>query len=175
MSQYFSQQYLQCWTNFKLTCWTDEREFYWLGGCDLYMSFPFPGNLSKTCTAEGWTEMHPIDIALNCGYNLNSTSDDVSKLLQSIRGIRTDTHRPCSEWTQQHSGKPTQEPVGRKNWMRTSFLFSVGGCCWAQSGKWVYWLLVSWLAFVLFNQICGCFFLWIASSIKVHNTTECTD
>ncbi|CAK6972894.1 vasoactive intestinal polypeptide receptor 1 isoform X2 [Scomber scombrus] len=34
------------------------------------------GNLSKTCTPEGWTEMHPIDIAMNCGYNLNSTSDD---------------------------------------------------------------------------------------------------
>ncbi|TNN88817.1 Vasoactive intestinal polypeptide receptor [Liparis tanakae] len=33
-------------------------------------------NLSKTCTADGWTEMHPIDIAMNCGYNLNSTSDD---------------------------------------------------------------------------------------------------
>nr|XP_057916494.1 vasoactive intestinal polypeptide receptor 1b isoform X3 [Doryrhamphus excisus] len=34
------------------------------------------GNLSKTCTADGWTEMHPVDIALNCGYNVNSTSDD---------------------------------------------------------------------------------------------------
>lgn len=39
----------------------------------------FPGNLSKTCTADGWTEMRPFDIAVNCGYNLNSTSDDVSK------------------------------------------------------------------------------------------------
>ena len=36
------------------------------------------GNLSKTCTSEGWTEMHPLDIALNCGYNANNTGDDVS-------------------------------------------------------------------------------------------------
>ncbi|XP_054622138.1 vasoactive intestinal polypeptide receptor 1b isoform X1 [Dunckerocampus dactyliophorus] len=34
------------------------------------------GNLSKMCTADGWAEMHPVDIALNCGYNVNSTSDD---------------------------------------------------------------------------------------------------
>lgn len=24
--------------------------------------------------------MHPLDIAVNCGYNVNGTSDDVSKL-----------------------------------------------------------------------------------------------
>ncbi|KAM4521397.1 vasoactive intestinal polypeptide receptor-like, partial [Fundulus diaphanus] len=41
-----------------------------------YFSDKHRGNLSKTCTAYGWTEMHPIDIAVNCGYNLNSTSDD---------------------------------------------------------------------------------------------------
>ncbi|KAF3836559.1 hypothetical protein F7725_029117 [Dissostichus mawsoni] len=41
-----------------------------------YFSDEHKGNLSKTCTADGWTEMHPIDIAMNCGYNLNSTSDD---------------------------------------------------------------------------------------------------
>ncbi|XP_064797206.1 vasoactive intestinal polypeptide receptor 1b [Oncorhynchus masou masou] len=34
------------------------------------------GKLSKTCTSEGWTEMHPLDIALNCGYNANNTGDD---------------------------------------------------------------------------------------------------
>ncbi|XP_010900661.1 vasoactive intestinal polypeptide receptor 1b isoform X1 [Esox lucius] len=34
------------------------------------------GNLSKTCTSKGWTEMHPVDIAVNCGYNANSTGDD---------------------------------------------------------------------------------------------------
>ncbi|XP_042366813.1 vasoactive intestinal polypeptide receptor 1b [Plectropomus leopardus] len=41
-----------------------------------YFSDEHKGNLSKTCTADGWTEMHPMDIAMNCGYNLNSTSDD---------------------------------------------------------------------------------------------------
>lgn len=35
-----------------------------------------PGNLSKTCTADGWTEMHPMTIAVNCGYNMNSTNED---------------------------------------------------------------------------------------------------
>ncbi|XP_052373552.1 vasoactive intestinal polypeptide receptor 1b [Oncorhynchus keta] len=34
------------------------------------------GNLSKTCTSEGWTELQPLDIALNCGYNSNNTGDD---------------------------------------------------------------------------------------------------
>lgn len=50
----------------------------------LTSDLPPPGNLSKTCTADGWTEMHPLDIALNCGYNLNGTSEDVSRL-QLIR------------------------------------------------------------------------------------------
>uniref|UniRef100_A0A672NU95 Vasoactive intestinal polypeptide receptor n=1 Tax=Sinocyclocheilus grahami TaxID=75366 RepID=A0A672NU95_SINGR len=36
------------------------------------------GNLSKTCTADGWTEMDPMEIAIHCGYNLNGTVDDDS-------------------------------------------------------------------------------------------------
>uniref|UniRef100_A0A8C2HJ27 Vasoactive intestinal peptide receptor 1b n=1 Tax=Cyprinus carpio TaxID=7962 RepID=A0A8C2HJ27_CYPCA len=36
------------------------------------------GNLSKTCTADGWTEMDPMEIAVYCGYNLNGTVDDDS-------------------------------------------------------------------------------------------------
>ncbi len=43
---------------------------------DLYISHT--GNLSKTCTADGWTEMDPMEIAVHCGYNLNGTLDDVS-------------------------------------------------------------------------------------------------
>ncbi|MEQ2286267.1 Vasoactive intestinal polypeptide receptor [Ameca splendens] len=43
--------------------------------CEMFEVF-LACNLSKTCTADGWTEMHPIDIAVNCGYNLNSTSDE---------------------------------------------------------------------------------------------------
>ncbi|KAM9436673.1 vasoactive intestinal polypeptide receptor 1b [Clarias gariepinus] len=34
------------------------------------------GNLSKTCTADGWTEVQPLMVAVNCGYNLNGTVDD---------------------------------------------------------------------------------------------------
>ncbi|KAF5903612.1 vasoactive intestinal polypeptide receptor-like, partial [Clarias magur] len=34
------------------------------------------GNLSKTCTADGWTEVQPLMIAVNCGYNINGTVDD---------------------------------------------------------------------------------------------------
>ncbi|XP_053530702.1 vasoactive intestinal polypeptide receptor 1b [Ictalurus punctatus] len=36
------------------------------------------GNLSKTCTADGWTEVLPIMISENCGYNPNGTVDDIS-------------------------------------------------------------------------------------------------
>ncbi|XP_060755892.1 vasoactive intestinal polypeptide receptor 1b [Neoarius graeffei] len=34
------------------------------------------GNLSKTCTEHGWTEVLPITITVNCGYNPNGTVDD---------------------------------------------------------------------------------------------------
>uniref|UniRef100_A0A7N8XBF9 Vasoactive intestinal peptide receptor 1b n=1 Tax=Mastacembelus armatus TaxID=205130 RepID=A0A7N8XBF9_9TELE len=50
-----------------------------------YFSDQHKGNLSKTCTADGWTEMQPIDIAINCGYNLNSTSDDEGKFLWQVK------------------------------------------------------------------------------------------
>ncbi|XP_048826972.1 vasoactive intestinal polypeptide receptor 1b [Brienomyrus brachyistius] len=39
-----------------------------------YFSDHHKGNLSKVCTAEGWTEMDPITMVRNCGYN--SSSDD---------------------------------------------------------------------------------------------------
>lgn len=58
------------------------------------MSPSSPGNLSKTCTADGWTEMHPIHIVVNCGYNLNSTNDDVSKPLWPWKRCRN------SQWSQ---------------------------------------------------------------------------
>ncbi|TKS87717.1 Vasoactive intestinal polypeptide receptor [Collichthys lucidus] len=48
-----------------------------------YFSDQHRGNLSKTCTADGWTEMHPLDIAVNCGYNLNSTNDE-TLLLKAV-------------------------------------------------------------------------------------------
>ncbi|KAG9347758.1 hypothetical protein JZ751_003772 [Albula glossodonta] len=41
------------------------------------------GNLSKTCTADGWTEMEPITIVVNCGYNLNNTDD--GKFLRTVK------------------------------------------------------------------------------------------
>uniref|UniRef100_A0A674MC62 Vasoactive intestinal peptide receptor 1b n=1 Tax=Takifugu rubripes TaxID=31033 RepID=A0A674MC62_TAKRU len=53
--------------------------------CPVYFSYfsdQHKGNLSKTCTADGWTEMHPLDIAVNCGYNVNGTSDDGNFLWQ---------------------------------------------------------------------------------------------
>ncbi|XP_029955648.1 vasoactive intestinal polypeptide receptor 1b [Salarias fasciatus] len=50
-----------------------------------YFSDQHKGNLSKTCTADGWTEMHPIDIAVNCGYNLNGTSDDQGKFFWQVK------------------------------------------------------------------------------------------
>ncbi|KAG7272482.1 hypothetical protein CRUP_009034 [Coryphaenoides rupestris] len=34
------------------------------------------GNLTKTCTADGWTGMLPIDIAVICGYNRNITGEE---------------------------------------------------------------------------------------------------
>lgn len=101
----------------------------------LFFYFSSLGNLSKTCTADGWTEMQPVDIAVNCGYNLNSTNDDVSERPPFVS---------CSKrgWRWRCSGEPCPESVGRKNWLRASFLFSAGGCTW---GKWPYWSLVSWL------------------------------
>lgn len=37
--------------------------------------------------------MHPLDIAVNCGYNVNGTSDDVSKL--QLVGGKGGQHHSC--------------------------------------------------------------------------------
>ncbi|KAG5851038.1 vasoactive intestinal polypeptide receptor 1b isoform X1 [Anguilla rostrata] len=64
----------------KITCWPSAKvgEVVTIS-CPNYFSYfndQHKGNLSKTCTADGWTEMLPITIAMNCGYNLNNTIDD---------------------------------------------------------------------------------------------------
>ncbi|KAL4635376.1 vasoactive intestinal polypeptide receptor-like [Arapaima gigas] len=41
-----------------------------------YFNDQHKGNLSKNCTSNGWTEIHPANIALNCGYNVNSSADE---------------------------------------------------------------------------------------------------
>ncbi|KAJ8276992.1 hypothetical protein GJAV_G00070200 [Gymnothorax javanicus] len=63
-----------------ITCWPSAMvgEVVTIS-CPNYFSYfndHHKGNLSKTCTAEGWTEMLPSTIAANCGYNLNNTADD---------------------------------------------------------------------------------------------------
>ncbi|XP_052331955.1 vasoactive intestinal polypeptide receptor isoform X2 [Oncorhynchus keta] len=43
----------------------------------LYLTNDFiMGNLSKTCTSDGWSEVTPASYALNCGYNANVTKVD---------------------------------------------------------------------------------------------------
>ncbi|XP_056149785.1 vasoactive intestinal polypeptide receptor-like [Lampris incognitus] len=34
------------------------------------------GNLSKTCSGDGWSKNNPVSYMLDCGYNPNSTTDD---------------------------------------------------------------------------------------------------
>lgn len=59
---------------------------------DLYIFLT--GNLSKTCTADGWTEMDPMEIAVYCGYNLNGSIDDVSaNCLQKLFSVSN-----CFSW-----------------------------------------------------------------------------
>ncbi|KAG7455533.1 hypothetical protein MATL_G00257670 [Megalops atlanticus] len=51
-----------------------------------YFSNQHKGNLSKTCTLDGWTEMPPIAYALNCGYNPNNTiGDEAGKFFWSVK------------------------------------------------------------------------------------------
>ncbi|KAJ3611280.1 hypothetical protein NHX12_021296 [Muraenolepis orangiensis] len=50
------------------------------------------GNLTKTCTADGWTEMLPIDIAVNCGYNRNITGDEGKFFMQRFPGVAHHRH-----------------------------------------------------------------------------------
>ncbi|MFT7813858.1 vasoactive intestinal polypeptide receptor-like isoform X1 [Arapaima gigas] len=60
-----------------ITCWPSAR----IGDvvtvpCPDYFSslnIMIKGNLSKTCTSEGWTKLWPINYAQNCGYNLNGS------------------------------------------------------------------------------------------------------
>ena len=56
----------------------------------------FPGNLTKTCTTDGWSLMLPVDIAANCGYNHNISGDEVRSHTpaDTLRGPATAlTHR----------------------------------------------------------------------------------
>ncbi|KAJ8268005.1 hypothetical protein COCON_G00131770 [Conger conger] len=73
-----------------ITCWPSARvgEVVTIPCPDYfkYFSSQHKGNLSKMCTSDGWTEMHPTSYALNCGYNLNSTSsDDAGNFLRSVK------------------------------------------------------------------------------------------
>ncbi|KAA0719151.1 Vasoactive intestinal polypeptide receptor [Triplophysa tibetana] len=44
------------------------------------------GNISKSCTEIGWTDINPVVIALNCGYDPNITEDeDMGDFLGSVR------------------------------------------------------------------------------------------
>ncbi|XP_026857084.1 vasoactive intestinal polypeptide receptor [Electrophorus electricus] len=44
------------------------------------------GNISKTCTEDGWTDIDPSVLAQNCGYSLNFTEgEDVGEFLVSVR------------------------------------------------------------------------------------------
>ncbi|XP_055058269.1 vasoactive intestinal polypeptide receptor isoform X2 [Misgurnus anguillicaudatus] len=44
------------------------------------------GNISKSCTANGWTEISPVVIAFNCGYDPNITEDgNMGDFFSSVR------------------------------------------------------------------------------------------
>uniref|UniRef100_A0A673H2Q7 Vasoactive intestinal polypeptide receptor-like n=1 Tax=Sinocyclocheilus rhinocerous TaxID=307959 RepID=A0A673H2Q7_9TELE len=43
-------------------------------------------NISKSCTANGWTEINPVVVAYNCGYDPNITEDgNMGEFLGSVR------------------------------------------------------------------------------------------
>ncbi|TRY53829.1 hypothetical protein DNTS_002787 [Danionella cerebrum] len=44
------------------------------------------GNISKTCTVNGWTEVNPVVVAYNCGYDPNVTDEsNMGDFLVSVR------------------------------------------------------------------------------------------
>ena len=154
---------------FKLTRWADKREICCLGGFDLCMSSQTPGNLSKTCTADGWTEMHPFDIAVNCGYNLNGTGDDVSTPPLSIRSSRADT-----QWSQLWMNPVAQCETGSRASRQEEFnkhilSLSAGGC-WRvyQENNFI----DRWFHNSYFFYACSQLFQLLPLGTK--NTTECT-
>uniref|UniRef100_A0A3Q3DI04 Vasoactive intestinal peptide receptor 1a n=1 Tax=Hippocampus comes TaxID=109280 RepID=A0A3Q3DI04_HIPCM len=64
----------------KITCWpnADVGEVVTIPcpNCNSCLSFCSLGNLSKTCTEDGWTPMSSDSYVIDCGYNPNSTVDD---------------------------------------------------------------------------------------------------
>ncbi|KAG1969483.1 vasoactive intestinal polypeptide receptor [Pimephales promelas] len=44
------------------------------------------GNISKSCTDNGWTEINPVAVAFNCGFDPNITEDgNIGEFLASVR------------------------------------------------------------------------------------------
>ncbi|RXN08704.1 zinc finger and BTB domain-containing 47-like protein [Labeo rohita] len=67
-----------CTGEWDLACWPSARigELVTIP-CPNYFSHVSDqrGNISKSCTTNGWTEINPVVVAYNCGYNPNITED----------------------------------------------------------------------------------------------------
>ncbi|XP_016127912.1 vasoactive intestinal polypeptide receptor-like isoform X1 [Sinocyclocheilus grahami] len=78
-----------CKGEWDLACWPSARigELVTIP-CPNYFSHVSDqrGNISKSCTANGWTEINPVVIAYNCGYDPNITEDgNMGEFLGSVR------------------------------------------------------------------------------------------
>ncbi|KAF4117182.1 hypothetical protein G5714_001735 [Onychostoma macrolepis] len=71
-----------CTGEWDIACWPSAR----IGEL---VTIPCPNyfrNISKSCTADGWTEINPVVVAYNCGYDPNITEDgNMGEFLSSVR------------------------------------------------------------------------------------------
>lgn len=77
-----------CTGEWDVACWPSARigELVTIP-CPKYFSHVSDqrGNISKSCTANGWTEINPVVAAYNCGYDPNITDDGNGEFLGSVR------------------------------------------------------------------------------------------
>uniref|UniRef100_A0A8C1BEN2 Vasoactive intestinal peptide receptor 1a n=2 Tax=Cyprinus carpio TaxID=7962 RepID=A0A8C1BEN2_CYPCA len=77
-----------CTGEWDLACWPTARIGELVSiPCPNYFSHVSDqrGNISKSCTANGWTEINPVVVAYNCGYDPNITQDGNGEFLGSVR------------------------------------------------------------------------------------------
>ncbi|MBN3273836.1 VIPR protein, partial [Polyodon spathula] len=74
------------WDN--ITCWPSAQvgEMV-LRQCPTYFSFfsDMHGNVTRSCTKQGWAGMHPVSYAVACGYDVNTSAMEETQFFGTVK------------------------------------------------------------------------------------------
>ncbi|MGH0156344.1 UNVERIFIED_CONTAM: hypothetical protein FKN15_031265 [Acipenser sinensis] len=74
------------WDN--ITCWPSAKvgEMV-LRQCPIYFSFfsDMHGNVTRSCTKQGWADMHPVSYAVACGYDVNTSAMEETQFFGTVK------------------------------------------------------------------------------------------